>query len=575
MFHTLRSFSVLLILWCAFCVPATAQPLPGDDGVLYFPPKLTVAASATSNLRGGKEGGNSIAIRRSEQRQTDFLLPIIFFDGAGSTTISDRYQTFFSSMETDDYTDSSDMAEVPDQRSSPKYQQVLNILGYRMSVFPKSYIELEGGYSTLPGETPEVGKTRAEVVRDYLTTIWHIGPERIALRPPRRICDSSANILRQEEAQRVLIIPTPELIRPVTYYLTRSREELIFFSVMIDPAMDPADVASIELVIAMGDQVMSSTEIPGHPDSTTYNLQGLWPAFQLHGMQNTDITVQAFVRTWGRVMRQSNVVRLAVNFNIRNPRTNEPNDPYTSGYFSVPFFDWRDSTLTGLQQYYLEEYVRAFRASAPERSGQPHVMSVRAVGDRSEDAEIDEATITNTRTFQTLQGTMIKSLFAPQNRFPIAFIDGEGRDQEESIITTWLGEEYVRQVREQQEKSMESDAVGEEYSYEAHIFDSTMQNIIRGRGNRIARYLQERIGGDLHDSITVHADIDLPYSYVLFPDQRYYQRMVTITLEPFYEYDEDESIEYNDSDEYIPDEAVPEEYVPEEAVPEEYVPEER
>lgn len=556
--HPFRLIPTLLLCVSAFSLPCSAQPLPDDDGLLYFPPKLTVNATGTNNLRprasDRKNTGQAIVFRRSQDRRLEFLLPMIFFDGAGSVNVPDRYQVFFSSMETDDYIDSGDVPEVPDRRSGVKYLQILNVLGYRMAQFPASRIELEGGYSTLPGENPEVGQGRAETVRDYLTTIWKIEPERIGLRPPRLLCDSAANIFRQEEAQRVTIIPTmAELIRPVRYAMIRGRDELTYFRIVIDPAMDPADVADIELAMSIGDQVISTTTIPGHPDSAVYNMQGMWPAFQLQVIEATDLVVQAFVRTQQGTLRPTNAVRLPIETDMREREDYEPEDPFASTYFQLPFFDWRDSTLSGLQQYYLEEYIRAFRANAEMREGQPYNIKVNPNGDLAENILLDEAIITNTRAMMNIRSTAIGTLFSPHSRFPIIFTDQNGETDEDLLVRTWLGEDYYNQMQEQR-NTYSGDYTEPLYPE----FDSTLQQVVAGRGNVIAAYLQQRIGASLHDSVQVGEIPSSSYSYRFLPEERYYERCAHIMLEPYYEWNE-EDYEYPD-EEYVPEEGEYQEY---------------
>lgn len=551
-----------LLLLAALCAPGTlalGQSLPNDDGVLYFPPKLTVHATATDNPAAKSQADNehTIALRIRENAQTDFLLPILFFEGSGSVTIPERYQTFFSAMETDGYTDSSDMLEQPTQNDNPKYLQLLNILGYRMAALPGSRVELEGGYSWLPGETPEVGSTRAEVVRDYLTTIWHIEPERVTLSGPRRICDSSANLLRQEEAQRVVIIPsTPQLIAPVNYFLVRMRESLIAFNIAVDPSMAPEDVAGIELVISMGDQIVSSTQIPGNPDSTIYNLWGMWPAFQLQTTENSQLVVQTFIRTVHGTVRPSNAVRLAINKVSRRPRQYERVDPFHTDKFFLPFFDWRDSSLSGLQHYYLDEFSRTFRTNAEERAGQPYTLSVTAAGELSENTLPDEARIATLRATYTLRNNTFKTLFAPQSKFTVVFFGEESEVEPMVFVREWLGEEYIRQL-EKLEQAQQSDDYAESDSERAYMtFDSTAEQMILGRGRRVAQYLQEQIGADLHASIAINDEVYSPYTYELFPEERYYARRVTFYLQPFYEWNEEENSlynEYEEEEEYVPE----------------------
>ncbi len=95
-------------------------------------------------------------------------------------------------------------------------------------------------------------------------------------------------------------------------------------------------------------------------------------------------------------------------------------------------------------------------------------------------------------------------------------------------------------------------------------FDSTLQQIVAGRGNVIAAYLQERIGASLHDSVQVGEVPSSSYSYRFLPEERYYERGVHIMLEPYYEWNEEE---YEFDEEYVPEEGEYQEYQ-EEGTPE-------
>lgn len=107
------------------------------------------------------------------------ILPYIFFDSS-SATLSSRYQQL-ASTETTAFRN----RELP-HSSLEAYYQILNIIGDRLSNDPSQKITITG---TTDGEeagsakdATSLSKARAQVVKDYLASVWNIADDRIAVK---------------------------------------------------------------------------------------------------------------------------------------------------------------------------------------------------------------------------------------------------------------------------------------------------------------------------------------------------------------------------------------------------------
>ena len=283
-----RALRLAVFVWALPLIPSPLSAQTEGDPDLYIPPVLTVSASAHSAAAMGMLYGlptgsvpleDAVAIRRKRSVTTDPLLPIIFFD-PGSSTIPTRYTTFLRRSDADAYEETSEVraaSALSDESGLEKYYQLLDIVGSRMRRYPGTTISLEGGYSIEPGETAEIARERAAVVKEYLETIWAIAPERIAIAPPRRACDSSAHPFHQEEARRVIIESESWLIhRPVRYYVAALEEALILVLLVVEPKESPEHVAGMSVTITSGDDVLGVTALPASPDSSIYRHYCYW-----------------------------------------------------------------------------------------------------------------------------------------------------------------------------------------------------------------------------------------------------------------------------------------------------------
>lgn len=519
-----------LLLTLLLTVPVTGQEIE-EQGLLYFPPKLKVQVSITSNIHPNPDRrqdakAEGLQIKRRAIPETEDILPMVFFDGAGSIAIPNRYQTFFGSSQTDSYADTNDAVELEDLRENlVKYYEVLNILGYRMKDrYPESRIELEGGYSTLPGEDEEVGTARAEVVRDYLTSIWKIGKERITLAPPRQLCDSADNLLRQEEAQRITITASDNrLFGYVSFDKIRSRDIILYFDFTIDPSMAPEEVAGLEIIITADDKLLSRTEVTGSPDSSLYRLQGIWPGFWLNSESPDALTVRANIRTTAGKIRNTDPVRIPISYSTTERRRDYQPEHFNQNGFFIPFFEYRDSTLGPVQKGTLNAFVRFLEEIRPVmiENGSTAYISIKGGTDDLERLEIPDAVIHMQSSMSNFSQLVASKLMTSRYQRPVLFFDPAEPLPREEIIEAWLGQDAV-DVMNDMERLGNTPEVYTSYRFREPWLDT----LAIARANSIHTYLQENQEqlGPVELRIPT-GDEDPPYpTAASSPEARFYKR---------------------------------------------------
>ena len=387
----MRYPATVLLSIVAFTAPLlwgtlAAQPvIENDDGTLYFPPKLIFSS---------QRARPTLTYVESRYYTTTPLLPVVFFDHPGDWAIPSRYQIFNSSSATRDYTDSNAVSGHEYSGYQRKYREILNIIGVRMQEYPETTIQLQGKFSTEPGETPDVAQARAEIVREYLITVWNLQPERIGILPPEAGCDSSDNSLRQEEARRVTILTGNwKLIRPVTYPTVFHEFGSILMQFAVDPQLPQDRVENIAIIIKGDNEIIGEAIMPGHPDSSLYRLRAQWTPYRSRSSDIThfrEITIQAAVQSTDGSLRASDTEPVVLESYINERRaTKQSIIP-----FVIPFFGWGDSSITGYHQTLIAQIIESLDAS------EPLVVELIGTGEYSEDPFLDEAKIQEYMTRQ-------------------------------------------------------------------------------------------------------------------------------------------------------------------------------
>lgn len=512
-----RVVPIIAALLLSFAGTAVAQP--GEDvGTLYFPPTLTV------NYQFG-QAAPVLGITESITPTSTTLLPILFFDHPGDWAIPTRYQVFSGSFKTDDYADTN---SVGDWNPMGKYYELLNIVGYRMREHPRTVIHLLGGYSTEPGENAEIATARGEVVREYLMNVWHIPPERIGLLPSRRMCDSSDHFLRQQEARQVMIVSNDwDILKPVDYSIAIRSVGSLYMRFAIDPRVDPQDVEEITIVMAADDKIIGQNTVKGYPDSTTYQLRGMWWCTDPTAHQKLDFTsiaIEAHVRLRDGRIRHSNTEKIGVRVNrYQSDYSNEI--PQT---LTLPFFTYKDSTLNGYHRLLIEQFMKT------QPAGQPIAIDFMGRADLSEDPEVDPALLAD---YSTNQGDYdpYSYSYSPPNM-------GAGTDQlgmlhlwsEVSQEITFAPEPvYTNTAPLQADTAMSEEGWEDSAGMDIEENRFTSDSLAMARTRSVERYLRDSL------KLTISTFDELPdreravsTTFEYLPEERWQARSVMLVIYP-------------------------------------------
>ena len=511
---------VLFVLLITPTLSLKTQPV-FEERTLHVPPKL-VLASQWSDDRP------ELYMYETSYQQEIPLLPIIYFDYPGDYTIPPRYQQFSGSYDARNYTDTNDIGFKGGYRRE-KYYELLNIIGFRMTEHPSTQIMLQGGYSLEPGENEEIGYTRAKVIQEYLVNVWKIDTSRILLLPPHLGCDSSANILRQEEARHVIFhTGSWNLIHPVSYAVTSMETSPLHLRFIVEPNTNPQDVQKLEIVMTCDDQVVGRTEVPGHPDSTRYRLEGYWwkGGADIRPERGA-ITVEVLLHLYEGKYRRSNPVIIPVFLDNDSEYYDETSTKPESLY--LPFFSYRDSALSGYQRLLIGEFLKKIEF--------PNRMGIQLTGscEMSEDPEVDEGFLLAER--QEQESMMNTSYYydLPETGTLYIYMPAPEEDTYDYYI-----DEYYREEGEYAEESTEV----EEESIQKYTVDS----LAISRARTVATFLRDSLGIELinesdeftglktdYNWIQQYTQTDGYHPFVYRPEDRWYSRQVNLRIIPEYQ----------------------------------------
>lgn len=159
-------------------ITASAQPASISDNCDGFTEE-TRPVLRKAPFDDGYRSFEGLLIEENHVREIYPLATVLFF-AAGSAELPDRYMRFV---------DSTDIAGFRDDRipggTLEKYRHLLNIIGYRMRLNPKTQITIRGHDSKEPalGETSRISEQRAMIVARYLHSVWRIDPSRTRILP--------------------------------------------------------------------------------------------------------------------------------------------------------------------------------------------------------------------------------------------------------------------------------------------------------------------------------------------------------------------------------------------------------
>ncbi len=589
-----RSPHIARILCAAFLLlfflPTILPAQNGGDGDLYFPPKLRIQASTDESWATQLLGLSSyrdstmtmsdkLVFTRTIQSESIQLLPMIFFD-QGSYAIPQRYQTFVGSFDADKYSvqDQPSIEFTPknsNEKEFAKYYEVLNIIGARMDSLRSSRIELEGGYSTEPGENEAVGKHRADVVKEYFVNVWRIEPERITVLPPRLMCNPDDNALKQEEARRVIIhTRNRELLKTVHYQTSSIRSNAIVFGVTIDPQMSTDEISEIRLIIAAGDKVLSDTKVPVNSDSAIYRFIGLWSLINSVDEIDGPMTAQAVVSTNSGTARGSNAV--SIHILIEDEQlTNSYLDAYEdTSIESILFFESSDSCLSAMQEQAIDEQIAAIAKEFASGFNNNWTIPVTAHGDASDNPEVNVGRIQLEEVaFMKLYNMQTGIIEDPSFQMPLYIVPSMSSERSEEadggdssldymeivnkILDVWFGDR-AGELRETQKEFAEMFRTHRK-DY-VHDTASPVHSLIINRAHSVAQYLHANLDSAIADAVFVdsHSYVHLDSKYT--PEERFYTRSARIRIqhydprknqewedeyESYDEYEEEDASEYD------------------------------
>lgn len=120
------------------------------------------------------------------------LLPILFYEN-NSAEINDFYRKIKSA-------DEFNYQNLP-TRPLELNREILNIIGYRLNEIPDAKISIFGYADSISeGGDCQLARRRAKSVKDYLTKIWKISPERIYLQIAEENCVPANKTITQNDS---------------------------------------------------------------------------------------------------------------------------------------------------------------------------------------------------------------------------------------------------------------------------------------------------------------------------------------------------------------------------------------
>ncbi|TAE21122.1 MAG: hypothetical protein EAZ92_17325 [Candidatus Kapaibacterium sp.] len=200
------------------------------------------------------------------------LLPFIFFDGESSITLPERY-TALNVASAAQFTPDALKASSKLVSGSHAYYDVLNILGWRMRKLPNARLDILGCTDGFTSEKnrPRLGEVRANVVADYLRTVWNIDSTRLSVSELRGSAISSkasrplAEADKQAENRRVeLSSDTNALLAPLllTDTISHALTPVMRFYLIVPPTLS---VKSWKVRIRQGRQAVKEFRGTGKP----------------------------------------------------------------------------------------------------------------------------------------------------------------------------------------------------------------------------------------------------------------------------------------------------------------------
>lgn len=157
---------------------------------------------------GERQQNPTIVVEEFESEDYKPLLPYLFFPDGNDSLALTRQHLLSSTKEAAKWSDNDVVGDALDV-----FNDLLNVLGYRMKKSPESKLTIVGANSNTGIETGDTALSmrRAQAVAQYLTKIWGINTKRLTLKaqnlPDRRARIDTPDGM--EENRRVELIATP------------------------------------------------------------------------------------------------------------------------------------------------------------------------------------------------------------------------------------------------------------------------------------------------------------------------------------------------------------------------------
>lgn len=379
--------------------PDTIRIDPPDNPT----PRPVIALDAFNRTNGMQLNYAEIAIREEGGLDRIPLLPYVFF-GPNQSTLPARYHRQ-NAVSIDSFSESG-------LRDSTLgiYHDMLNILGSRMRRWPETRVTVTGCREPLhdTGSTDRLSIDRATAVREYLTSVWGIAPERISVESrtlPQAISNRSIEDGREENRRAELTANDPRLLAPVTRNL--GSLELDPEEIVIEPTVQFGEsVRSWRMAITSeGGKELWSADGTGAPtDRQVWRIpdqviDDLGPSGS--GSGQVRLTLEATTQAEGRE-RATRDIPVRRSYSSRRYSGEIVRDSLVERY-SVIFFDFDRPVVNSFNQDAIEIVRNRMRTSS--------AVSITGLTDRIGDADYN-ANLSVQRAEQTAQ--LIQTRIVPE-----------------------------------------------------------------------------------------------------------------------------------------------------------------
>lgn len=370
----------------------------------------------------GLASDETVRVVETNVTETFPLLPYVFFDSA-SSAISSRYQTSPSRAGFDE-------ANLP-HNSLGTYYYMLQVVASRLADKPDAKITINGttdGKEVPKGELTPLSRSRAEAVKNYLTSTWNIDESRIKVGTssvptfPSSLKESAGS----EENRRVEIFANDEsILAPIVHEQFKEYEITPKALPFVASVRTFAPAKSWKLRVTAGSDEIYSTSGTGEPpQNLAWNLDNaaaerIAKKVQTKETFNCELSVTDETGTTGK-----KEIALPVEKTIF---------PFELSRLSLVVFDFDKADITPTNQ----KMVRSFVAKNIQQNS-----TVAITGTTDAMGELD-----HNKELSTARAFSVHELIKKEN--PVAEItkvQGNGPNESPEMNNTPEGRYYCRTV---------------------------------------------------------------------------------------------------------------------------------